>query len=203
MHRSVVRLFGDCPDATVAPLSIHKLVSIADEVLGRHPGDWFGPSSTAHLLKEGVDRSGHPMLDSMCVYVARDCTVYRQDVRDICRRHREKRRPRRQMSNQQHRRGRNRNNNSVSPAVAVEEEGDFSLLQVPEDIPIAGGTGGVVEGVPYVVEAEEAEEDMAGFRVVANRKQEARLCKSARGGTGKFMNMGNLLYSSSFVHYPL
>ncbi len=39
IHRAVVRLFGDCPDASLAPMSIHNLVSIADEILGRQPGE--------------------------------------------------------------------------------------------------------------------------------------------------------------------
>ncbi len=38
LHRSVLRLFGDCPDVSVAPMSIHNLVAIADEILGRQPG---------------------------------------------------------------------------------------------------------------------------------------------------------------------
>lgn len=53
-------------------------MSIAQEILGKKPGDWFGPSTTAHLLKKAVARSDHDLLQNLCVYVARDCTIYKQ-----------------------------------------------------------------------------------------------------------------------------
>ncbi len=121
-------------------------------------GDWFGPGSTAHLLREAVHRSSHRLLDSLCVYVARDCTVFRQDVRDLCRTHREKRR----------RTSLRRRSGSEGLAE------DFSVLEVPSEYPTGlipiGAVGeavridgGVVDGVPYVVEATEAEEEECGF----------------------------------------
>ncbi len=136
-------------------------------------GDWFGPASTAHLLREAAHRSTHPLLDSLCVYVSRDCTVFRQDVRDLCRDHREKRR-----------RQKRRSGSSETPAAAE----DFSVLEVPSEYPTglipleAVGdavrlAGGVVDGVPYVVEASEAEEE-SGFGVVSPREGERTVMKN-------------------------
>lgn len=86
VHRNIVRLFGDNSMETVSPLSIHALMSVARTALNRHPGDWFGPSATAHLLKAVLNKSGpkHQMLTNITAYVAKDCTVYAGDVLDLC-----------------------------------------------------------------------------------------------------------------------
>ena len=57
---------------------------------------------------------GDPVLAELCIYVAQDCTVYKQDVRDLCVKRAE-----------QIRRLRSKES---SPAVAAE---DFSFLETP------------------------------------------------------------------------
>ena len=55
-HRRILRLFGD---SRRCPLSIHNLCDAAaasNTVGGKVPGDWFGPSSTAHMLKDAAAR---------------------------------------------------------------------------------------------------------------------------------------------------
>ena len=48
LHRDIVRLFAD---QQTAPLSIHKIVEMGQQTINAKPGDWFGPGSTAHLLR--------------------------------------------------------------------------------------------------------------------------------------------------------
>ena len=55
-HRRILRLFGD---SRRCPLSIHNLCDAAakaDSFVGKVPGDWFGPSSTAHMIKDAAAR---------------------------------------------------------------------------------------------------------------------------------------------------
>lgn len=90
-HRQIVRWFGDQP-LDMSPFSVHRLVSIGQSN-GKKAGDWYGPASVAHILKEAMD-SAHelnPLLGELCVYVAQDCTVYKQDVIDLCRSRSQKR----------------------------------------------------------------------------------------------------------------
>ena len=69
-----------------------QLVSIADNMLDRKPGDWFGPAATAHLLKAALDKVvlkssnqlDQNLLSNFRIYVARDTTVYKQDILDMC-----------------------------------------------------------------------------------------------------------------------
>ena len=68
-----------------------QLVSIAENILDRKPGDWFGPAATAHLLKAALDKTARlikkidqNILSNFKIYVAQDTTVYRQDVLDMC-----------------------------------------------------------------------------------------------------------------------
>jgi hypothetical protein len=65
-----------------------QLVSIADNMLDRKPGDWFGPAATAHLLKAALDKatlksarsaklakSGLSLLSDFKIYVAQVSTL--------------------------------------------------------------------------------------------------------------------------------
>ncbi|XP_020287304.1 cysteine protease ATG4D isoform X2 [Pseudomyrmex gracilis] len=85
-HRMIIKWFGDQPTLE-SPFSIHRLVSLGAST-GKRAGDWYGPSSVAHLLCQAVQcASEQPTnkLDQLAVYVAQDCAVYLQDVENICR----------------------------------------------------------------------------------------------------------------------
>ncbi|XP_015511964.1 cysteine protease ATG4D [Neodiprion pinetum] len=83
-HRMIIKWFGDQP-APLSPLSIHALVSLGTAA-GKKAGDWYGPSSVAHLLKQAVERAAicHVEFDQLAVYVAQDCAVYMDDVAKVC-----------------------------------------------------------------------------------------------------------------------
>lgn len=83
-HRMIIKWFGDQP-APLSPLSIHALVSLGI-ASGKKAGDWYGPSSVAHLLKQAVERAAicHEEFDQLAVYVAQDCAVYMDDVTKAC-----------------------------------------------------------------------------------------------------------------------
>ena len=64
-----------------------KAAKLLNFFVDKRPGDWFGPSSTAHLLKDAVNdlspsssAISNPLLGELCVYVAQDYTVYTGDV---------------------------------------------------------------------------------------------------------------------------
>lgn len=61
-------------------------MALAQKNFKREPGDWFGPATTAYLLQEAVHQSSHPLLLDITIYVATDCTVFKDDVRELCER---------------------------------------------------------------------------------------------------------------------
>jgi len=87
LHRAIIQLFSDTSDTKSSPLSIHHLVSLG-QAAGKKAGDWFGPHSVAHLLAGAVRQAargdGRGLLDGVVVTVAQDCTIYKQDIEDLC-----------------------------------------------------------------------------------------------------------------------
>lgn len=83
-HRMIIKWFGDQPER-ISPFSIHTLVSLG-ALSGKRAGDWYGPSSVAHLLSQAVERASerHSVFNNLAVYVAQDCAVYLQDVETVC-----------------------------------------------------------------------------------------------------------------------
>ncbi|XP_071117804.1 cysteine protease ATG4D-like [Haliotis cracherodii] len=83
-YKEIIRWFSDQMSDQI-PFSIHKLVD-AGQRLGKSPGDWYGPSSVALILRDALIKanSSLPVLNDVCIYVAQDCTVYKQDVFDLC-----------------------------------------------------------------------------------------------------------------------
>ncbi|XP_029672681.1 cysteine protease ATG4D isoform X1 [Formica exsecta] len=83
-HRMIIKWFGDQSES---PFSIHRLVLLG-AAAGKRAGDWYGPSSVAHLLSQAVEcasKQPDSKLDQLAVYVAQDCAVYLQDVESVCR----------------------------------------------------------------------------------------------------------------------
>lgn len=83
IHQQIIRYFGDC-FCDDCPFSIHKLVGFG-HMLGRETGDWFGPASICVALREALEQARHSgHLSQLVIYLTLDCTVYKQDVIDLC-----------------------------------------------------------------------------------------------------------------------
>ncbi|XP_003744760.1 cysteine protease ATG4D [Galendromus occidentalis] len=88
VHRKIIKWFSDDPDTTEAPFSVHNMVRAAAHC-GKKAGDWFGPSTAAYLLKRCLEEAAgvadsKEIFEQMAIYVAQDCTIYTQDVLDLC-----------------------------------------------------------------------------------------------------------------------
>ncbi|XP_052777624.1 cysteine protease ATG4C-like [Mya arenaria] len=83
-YRMIIQWFGDS-NSDQCPFSVHRLAEIG-KTFGKQPGEWYGPSSVAYILRDAMERaaSSQPVLKDICVYVAQDCTVYKQDVINMC-----------------------------------------------------------------------------------------------------------------------
>ena len=84
IHKNIIRLFGDSYENS--PLSIHNIMDVAQETFSKKPGDWFGPSATAHILQKTIEQNRDTdMLNNLRAYVAKDGTVYKGDIYKMCR----------------------------------------------------------------------------------------------------------------------
>lgn len=82
IYRMIVRFFND-ESSDYSPFSLHELVRIG-ETIGKKVGDWYGPSTVSYTLRNAVNGTSHPTLETFRIYVARDCTIYKEDVMRIC-----------------------------------------------------------------------------------------------------------------------
>ncbi|CAF0787181.1 unnamed protein product [Rotaria sordida] len=84
VYTDTIRLFGDFPNPK-CPFGIHKIVELGTSH-GIRPGDFFGPVSAAHCLKEAIQAAieAKQMPEILRIYISQDAIVYRQDVNDLC-----------------------------------------------------------------------------------------------------------------------
>ncbi|CAF2411983.1 unnamed protein product [Rotaria sp. Silwood2] len=84
LYTDIIRLFGDFPHLK-CPFGIHKFVELGTPH-GIRPGDFFGPVSAAHCLKEAIQAAveAKQIPEILRVYISQDAIIYRQDVNDLC-----------------------------------------------------------------------------------------------------------------------
>jgi hypothetical protein len=90
LYKEIISLFNDRPSRS-CPFGIHRLLEIADKKLNdsnqaTRAGTWFGPSSVCLLMKYALSESTNEthLLNKLRIYVAQDCTIFKQDVIDLC-----------------------------------------------------------------------------------------------------------------------
>jgi len=83
-YMEIIRLFGDYPDVR-CPFGIHKIADIGT-THGIRPGDFFGPVSAAHCLKEALQMAieTNQIADTLRIYISQDAIIYRDDVINLC-----------------------------------------------------------------------------------------------------------------------
>lgn len=84
LYKSILRWFGDSL-SDKSPFSLHHLVLLGENY-GRKAGDWYGPTHAAHVLRDALceAKKNNPLLQELCMYVASDGIVFKQDVLDLC-----------------------------------------------------------------------------------------------------------------------
>lgn len=94
IYKDLISLFND-RNSKSCPFGIHNLLNLADKKLvteineksnkTTRVGTWFGPSAVCILMKEALNKSlDNPLLQNIRFYVAQDCTIYKQDILNIC-----------------------------------------------------------------------------------------------------------------------
>ncbi|CAL1267722.1 unnamed protein product [Larinioides sclopetarius] len=84
LYKMILRWFGDTLSDN-SPFSLHHLVSLGENY-GRKAGDWYGPTHAAQVLRDALIQAkrDHSELRDVCMYVALDGIVFKQDVMDLC-----------------------------------------------------------------------------------------------------------------------
>ncbi|KAG8182587.1 hypothetical protein JTE90_021725 [Oedothorax gibbosus] len=84
LYKMILRWFGDSLSENCI-FSLHTLVSLGENY-GRKAGDWYGPTHAAQVLRDALIQAklDNPILSDVCMYVALDGIVFKQDVMDLC-----------------------------------------------------------------------------------------------------------------------
>ncbi|CAF3329333.1 unnamed protein product [Rotaria socialis] len=84
IYTDIIRLFGDYPNVK-CPFGIHKIVELG-ATLGIRPGEFFGPVSAAHCLKQALQAAVelNQIPDTLRIYTSQDAIIYREDVMNLC-----------------------------------------------------------------------------------------------------------------------
>jgi cysteine protease ATG4 len=85
LHREIISWFNDRL-SNKCPFGLHRLLLIANNKIGKKVGDWFGPGSIILIVRDALEMAKEfiPILKNINIYVAQDCTIYKQDVLEMC-----------------------------------------------------------------------------------------------------------------------
>lgn len=99
LYKEILCLFNDRPSLS-CPFGLHNLLDIADQKqkvndkLGNiniknspsRVGSWFGPTSVCMLMRDSINKasSHNQVLKNIRIYAAQDCTIFKQDILDLC-----------------------------------------------------------------------------------------------------------------------